>query len=191
MFNFLRLLIIFLIFSLCIGCARPFRFDGPYEGRIIDAESNQPIEGVVVDAVWEKVYPNVAGSSSEYFDTKETVTDKNGEFSIPGHGVLVFSAIDYPNITMFKAGYDGDGNCPWVAYDDENIRQFKGKVTRQKGKLVFRLKKLGLDERKKRIVPFPSGAPNNRIILHMIESNKEMMELGKQSDTLYDVDRYR
>jgi len=138
MLNCIKIFIIIVCCLSCISCVSPLRYDGPYEGRIIDYDTNQPIDGVVVDAVWYKRYTTLADSSSEYFDTRETVTDKNGNFSISGQGLLIFSCIDYPSITMFKAGYDGD-NGPWVAYNKRNSKWINGRVTRQDGQLVVRL----------------------------------------------------
>lgn len=172
---------------ICAGCS-PFRIDGPYTGRIIDDQTSQPIEGVVVDATWHRVYPNVAGSSSKYYDTRETLTDKNGEFRVPGMGVLVFSTIDKAIITIFKAGYDGI-HAEWVALDEKHLAQWKGKVTNVDGKLVIRLKSLSIEERKNRSVESPSpDAPNSKKKQFIIERNKEKIEIGRPSSTLTTVE---
>ena len=81
--NRIRLLFIALIIPLllpCSGCVSMLRYDGPYEGRVIDAETGKPIEGAVAHGTWMKVYPNPAGSSSEYYDSYEVLTNKEGEF---------------------------------------------------------------------------------------------------------------
>jgi hypothetical protein len=179
-----------LLLMLCLhfaGCA-PLRIDGPYKGQIINEQTSQPIEGVVVDATWHRVYPNVAGSSSTYYDTRETLTDKNGEFKIPGMGLLVFSFIDKANITIFKAGYDGV-SAGWVALDDNHLGQWRGKVTRDDGKLVIRLKRLSMKERRKQSGPnMPLDAPASKLKLLMLESNKENIEIGLPKSTLYTVE---
>lgn len=181
------LLFLIVIFQ-CSGCM-PLRIDGPYAGKIIDADTKQPLEGVVVDATWHKKYPNVAGSSSSYYDTRETLTDKNGEFSIPGMGLLLFSFLDKADITIFKAGYDGFGPSGWVAIDKNHLWQWHGKVTRDDGKLVIRLKTLNLEERKKRGSPsFPLDAPNNKLRLLIKESNREMIEIGRPATTILPVE---
>jgi hypothetical protein len=177
-------MILMLAVLACSGCVRPFRVDGPYSGRIIDAQTNQPLEGVVVDATWNRVYPNVAGSSSAYYDTRETVTDKNGVFSIPGMGLLIFSTIDKPIVTFFKAGYDGEGPTYWGSFDEENIQQFNGKITRDDGKLVIRLKKLSMEERRKRVIPFPDVPDNKAMKLFIMEYNKEMIGRDRPTSTL-------
>jgi hypothetical protein len=171
------------------GCVRPFRVDGPYSGRIIDAETSKPIEGVVVDATWYRVYPNVAGSSSKYYDTRETLTDKNGDFDIPGMGILLFSTIDKPIITIFKAGYDEVGPTPWQAFDLKNIWQFGGRITNREGQLKVKLRHLSMDERKRRYLDSPSvDAPNKKMKLFIKESNREMIEIGNSEETLIPVE---
>jgi hypothetical protein len=171
------------------GCVRPFRVDGPYSGRIIDAETNKPIEGVVVDATWHRGYPNVAGSSSKYYDTRETLTDKNGDFNIPGMGMLFFSTIDKPIITIFKAGYDEVGPTPWQAFDPKNIGQFRGRITHHEGQLKVKLRQLSMDERKHRHVDSPSvDAPNKKKKLFIIQRNQEMIEIGNSEETLIPVE---
>src|SRR3989304_5182368 len=49
------------------GCVQYIaRYDGLYEGKIVDAETRVPIEGVVVLGVWYKEAPTVAGAVSSY-----------------------------------------------------------------------------------------------------------------------------
>src|SRR4030067_3602137 len=56
--------------------------DGPWSGKVIDAETKEPIEGAVVVAVWKKIYSTLTGDSSYFFDAIETITDRTGNFSI-------------------------------------------------------------------------------------------------------------
>ncbi len=80
-----KLVILFIGISFFLpGCAYPFRYDGTYKGKVVDADTGQPIEGVVVLGVWETVTITPAGGTHDYYDAKETVTDKNGEFLISG-----------------------------------------------------------------------------------------------------------
>jgi hypothetical protein len=178
----LHVTILILVFLICSGCVSSFRIDGPYKGRIIDAQTNQPIEGAVIDATWCRVYPNAGGGTGVYYDNRETISDKAGEFSIPGMGLLFLSTIDEATITIFKAGYDGIGPGPWGAFDDKYLRQFNGQITRDNGDLIFRLKRLSMEERRNRrgVYPFPD-APNNKTKLFTIENNKEQLEIGKPS----------
>jgi len=93
-----------------------------YRGKIIDAETLKPIEGVVVIAQWLKCWPGIgAGELCDFDMVKETLTDKNGDWSITGpkgedtrefgyvRGVLSF-VIHYtrsPHFYTYKRGYLG------------------------------------------------------------------------------------
>ena len=89
------------------GCTSIFRIDGPYKGKVVDAETREPLEGVVVLGVWSKVYPNVAGTTSEFYDSVELLTDKKGEIKIPGKGLLLFSFLG--EMGVVKGGGDCSG----------------------------------------------------------------------------------
>ena len=158
------------------GCVGAFRYDGPYEGKVVDAETGRPLEGVVVLGVWDKVYPNVAGSSSEFYDSVEILTNKKGEFRIAGKGVLLFSNLDEMALVVYKAGYEMLGYCPWSGYKTRSARKL---VQWDGDKATFFLRRLSSDERKTRIVD-RVGLPGNREKLLTKEVNKERSYLGYQ-----------
>jgi hypothetical protein len=85
------------------GCA------GPWKGRILDAETKEPLEGTVVLAVWQRVYRTPAGGNSYFYEAKESVTNKSGEFEIPSYTPInllpLISYIRGPEFTIFKPGY--------------------------------------------------------------------------------------
>lgn len=171
--------IVLLTFSLCIiGCA-PLRYDGPYSGRVIDADTKQPIEGAVVHGNWSKVYPNPTGSNSEYYDSTEVLTDKNGNFKISGQGLLLFSFIDKMSLTIFKSGYGSFQNS-WEGLKSKYLQH---KVNWENDNLTIMLRHLSLEERKKRSISMPS-APNNKRKLFIREYNKEVID-GKGYDKSY------
>lgn len=83
--------------------------DGPYRGKVIDAETKQPIEGAVVVGVWRR-QPALAMHPKYLFEeAKEVSTDKDGEFTLPGH--FSFKSILSPlsevwvDIYIYKPGY--------------------------------------------------------------------------------------
>jgi len=56
-----------------------------YRGKVVDADTLQPIEGAVVVAKWDKCWPGIgAGELCDFSKAKEALTDANGEWSITG-----------------------------------------------------------------------------------------------------------
>jgi len=89
-----------------------YRFDA-ITGTVLDKETRKPIEGVVVVGHWGLEKQLVMGSSyTGPLVVKETVTDKDGKFTLPasiatdvlkrGH----FNAEMYPEIAFFKSGFE-------------------------------------------------------------------------------------
>ena len=179
--NWLCFACIVLVSSGCI----PARIDGPYEGRVIDAETNQPIQGAVVSGTWYKQAATPAGSVSTYYDSYEMLTDKNGEFHIPGKGLLVLTEIRDMNFSIFKAGYEQfPENSPWSGLKEWGPDD---RITWQGEKGTFKIRRLTLEERRNRSLGFPGG-PNKKNKLYIIESNKENTEIGRSADTLLPVE---
>ncbi len=92
------------------GCCRPnllypIALDGNYKGRVVEEQTREPIEGVVVTAVWYYVCATMAGGVDKYYDAYETVTDEHGNFTIPGKGIRFFIQLDEARVYIFKAGY--------------------------------------------------------------------------------------
>jgi hypothetical protein len=83
--------------------------DGPYSGRVIDSETKEPIESAAVLISWEMSTCTPGGGVSTYYDAKEAVTDKNGEFRVPRLISLALNPLYYldelTHITIFKPGY--------------------------------------------------------------------------------------
>ena len=97
----------FLLF-LSIGCGEILYADGPYLGRVIDKETKQPIEGAAVLAVWYKRTASLGHPSVTFYDAQETLTDNEGNFTIPGTSTVSLnplSRVDEPRFTIFKPGY--------------------------------------------------------------------------------------
>ena len=166
-------IIVFLIVA--TGSAYLVRYDGPYEGRVIDTETKQPIEGAVVLGVWYKEEPNVAGSTSTFYDAKETVTDKNGEFKIPGMGLKILSNIGTMNFLVFKAEYEDLGLWPWESLKEDMI--LRKQIKWEGNKAIIPLKKLTIEQRKRRHAD-KETIPDKKQRLLIKELNKEYKELG-------------
>jgi hypothetical protein len=115
-----NILSIFIVAFACIcfatSCAAGWLiFSKPaYSGRIIDAETKEPIEGAVVVAIYQKhpIIGGPAGSSASIIHIKEALTDKNGEFSIPSYATPM-SPNSYslePDFIIYKPGYSSYPN---------------------------------------------------------------------------------
>ena len=166
--------IIFLLFLICLANAcYPFRHDGPYKGRVVDAETGKPIEGVVVLGVWYKEIATAAGGVGSYYDATETVTDKSGEFEIKGKGLKILSNIGPMHVLIFKAGYEYIGMYPW-----DTLKADPRKINGEGEKAIIPLRRLTTEEREKQGSPdYPSEAPE-KIRLMLREINKDRVERG-------------
>lgn len=156
------------------GWAYLFRYDGPYKGKIIDADTGNPIEGVVVLGVWNHETPTAAGAVTSFYDAQETVTDKNGEFVIKGLGLKIFSDVIPMDVQIFKTGYEYIGLAPWVGFTYWDKIKWEGK------KAIIPLKKLMMEERESQGSPSvpPTNAPLKKIILMLKEINRDRIERG-------------
>jgi len=86
----------------------PYYYLPPFEGKVIDAETKQPISGAAVLAVYYGEYATVQGANTYEVDAQETLTDEKGDFKIaelkewfgehPGTPVKA-------NLIVFKPGY--------------------------------------------------------------------------------------
>lgn len=79
------------------------------EGRVLDAETRQPIEDAVVIAQWILATPP-EGHHNNYWIVIEAVTDAEGRYKIPGWGPKWrprFRWLDHydPRLVVFKPGY--------------------------------------------------------------------------------------
>ena len=162
-----------------LGACSPVKYDGPYKGRIIDAATGQPVEGVVVLGVWYTSIPGAGGTLHGFYDAMETVTDKNGDFEIKGLGLKIMSSVDPMDVLIFKAGYEYVGMYQWASFKiDQSLAE---KVKWEESRVIVPLKRLTVEERKKSST-FPSmpylKAPLEKVKLMLKEVNKEATERG-------------
>jgi len=93
------------------GCSRDEYVGAPIEARVVDDKSGGGLEGVHVVAAWQVKGGWEGGNIEGYLEVRETVTDTNGMFRIPGwgpkanpwHGGFGETA---PRIMLFKPGYE-------------------------------------------------------------------------------------
>lgn len=80
-----------------------------YRGKVVDAQTGEPLEGAVIAIVWYKK-PVITMNGPQYFHSaKEGFTDSNGEFSVDGSPGIDWNPLTYikerPYIAIFKPGY--------------------------------------------------------------------------------------
>ncbi len=94
---------VFLIFVLMItsGCSHY----SDITGKVIDAATGKPIEGAIVVAQWTKKRGWLGEQQRELHKIIETLTDKEGKFSLSG---TVGFVLDPPEMIIYKEGY-----IPW------------------------------------------------------------------------------
>ena len=96
------------------GCAITRGF-GPYQGIVIDKDTQAPLEETAVLVSFWTEMPGPGGGASSFADAVETLTDSNGVFYIPRHRVFVFRPISLWNkhggIMIFKPGYTCYPGC--------------------------------------------------------------------------------
>jgi len=81
---------------------------GPWRAQIVDAETGQPLEGVVVLFVWHKMTRTPGGPSPAFEDAEEAVTGPDGRFTIRARRLFTLNPFKYvegPEVVIFKPGY--------------------------------------------------------------------------------------
>lgn len=79
------------------------------EGWVVDAETNQPLEGVVVSANWKLTGGIMSGQPIGQLQILETVTDENGRYHFQKWGPKIALQGELreesPQILLFKPGF--------------------------------------------------------------------------------------
>jgi hypothetical protein len=100
-------------FSLCLFTAATcnaswLAFHKPeFKGKIVDIETKEPIEGVVVVAIYSKLQMAIGDSVVMNIHAQEALTNKKGEFIIPSYSTVINPlSSSYPvYFHIFKPGY--------------------------------------------------------------------------------------
>ena len=181
-----KILLILILTSLVISATSCYGFalirkDGPYEGRVIDVDTGEPIEGVVVLGDWSREHISPGGAVHTFYDATETVTDNNGEFRIEGMGLEILSNVTPMDVLIFKAGYEYF-ESPWNSLKKSKYLITKKKIKWEGNRAIIPLKKLTMEERRKQGTPsFPSEAyEKKKMPLLIKEINKEEKLFGRQ-----------
>ncbi len=134
-FFYIGLIMAFLLFSATSSHALWWMvYHKPaFKGKVMDAETKEPIEGAVVVVKYSKTAIRLGPESNTItVDVKETLTDKEGIFNIPSYTTIIdpLAWEGMANFIIFKPGYDrwqGYQSLPYgIRPIDEEIFFSKG-----------------------------------------------------------------
>lgn len=140
---------------------------GPYRGRVIDSETQAPIEGAVVVAVWSYRVWALVQTNTKFHDALEVLTDPDGYFVVNSPEIerRAPQRTRFPRFTIFKPGYgyfQGWFASP-EAMADRQHREILG---------VVKLQRLTGQSRQERLRNFPpdlrtSDVPEQKILNYL------------------------
>ncbi|HAG49758.1 MAG TPA: hypothetical protein DCL42_00270 [Deltaproteobacteria bacterium] len=166
---------------------------GPFQGKILDAETKEPIEGVVVLIEWCQYRLSSLFENTIFYDAQETLTDKNGEFYISGIWIVNpwTRLMVVADVIIYKSGYgtvDGiDLHGPWKSFLEREWGAPKGTyiLKVENGKPVIILEKVTDVEERRKNIPSEPSVPDGKYHqlkwkwkLLRLEKNKERKFLG-------------
>lgn len=161
---------------------------GPFHGKILDADTREPVEGVVVLIEWRQYRLSSLFENTIFYDAQETLSDKNGEFYISGIWILNpwTRLMLESHVIIYKSGYYGI-HVPWGSLLKPWGEPIAGErrtyvLEVEDGKPVIMLKKvIDIDERWKNVGRADPGSdiPDEKVKLLMNEINKEKENLRK------------
>jgi hypothetical protein len=95
--------------ALTAGCMGHLAYySASYRGKVVDADTKQPLLGAVVLAVWyrEAALFGGHGPAVDYHDSLEVLTSEQGEFTIPKRNHFTWiGKIQEPEFIVYYPGY--------------------------------------------------------------------------------------
>ncbi|MBW1728409.1 MAG: carboxypeptidase regulatory-like domain-containing protein [Deltaproteobacteria bacterium] len=110
-----------------------FFWDGPYWGRVVDADTGKPIAGANVMAKWKIEYSAILILTSYHADAREAVTDEKGRFFVPmARAVWLWplSRIYLDELNVYKPGYDSHPPRMQYAWNDKEKEKWRKKLNK-------------------------------------------------------------
>jgi hypothetical protein len=98
-----------LILVLASGCqTTTYVKTSPVSGKVVDAETNMPIDDVIVIGYWPASIDFSPDSSEVTVEVLEAVTNKEGSYNIPGWSKKSYGTFTYsrPRMIFYKTGYE-------------------------------------------------------------------------------------
>jgi len=138
---------------------------GPWKAQIVDEETGQPIEGVVVLAVWIRYTASPGGwAGAKYYASEEVVTGPDGRFVIPRRTVInwlpLLTEIRGPEFKIFKPGYGAWGIRGWKGERPKEWEDLTVGEILTKENIVIELPPLKTREERLEFYRSPSRSPS-------------------------------
>src|SRR5215831_16058944 len=96
---------------------------GPYRGKVVDAQTKEPIADAVVLIYWNREAPGLGhGPSEAFLDADEALANERGEFTVganPPRTWVPGTWVSRPHLTIFSPGY---GYFPMHVSTDVPVR---------------------------------------------------------------------
>lgn len=151
-----------------------------YEGQIVDAETKEPIEGVVVFMKWSYLEFSLMPHAHKFADAYETLTDSEGRFSLRrfwsfNPWKLAFAA---NLLTIFKSGYEPVGRGSWGALLQYEWGAKEGSIIWkvEGGDPVILLKKVSdMEQRKKNMSRVDYRLTKDNLLLGEINKDRQIL----------------
>jgi len=103
---------------------------GPFEGRIIDAETGRGISGAAVIVLWKKAVPEPAGGHEEFYDASWAVSRADGDFAIKRHNPPWFRlGITGPYLSFLAPAYELYELTPESSATGNHVQLHEGNIT--------------------------------------------------------------
>ncbi len=142
---------------------------GPYYGKVVEAETGEPIDKAVV-AVWfltESI--SLGGAVHHVEDAVETLTDANGEFRIPAKRLYKYKLFstwyDQCQVTIYIPGY---GSYPWSRNSNNSLNEKALPFLPENEYVTYYLPKLlTMEEKKNDFVHSPMGKADEKLPMLM------------------------
>ena len=197
---FIGLILILLLIVMFVHAS-----DRTYQGRVIDAETKEPIEGAVVVVSWWEEKGAFLGSLERLKDVKETLTDRDGKWSIIGpesdkekivrgmlSAIAIIWAIRDPGFIIFKPGY-----CSWPegfstdAYKDKIKPGGSGQIT--EGKTIELPRLTNREDRLKafNLGPIRSSSDDPKIKKKFLKKQLEYLRLLDEENRNLGLSEYK
>jgi hypothetical protein len=154
------------------GAASPQAKYGPYRGQLVDVETNKPIAGAAVIAIWWEAVFNPVQGKQEFYDAKEAVTDADGRFEIGRLDVPFYKLGVQPGqVSYFAPGYIPVQEIVTTPDGEHFVAPTIVKLRRAKNR----------DERVKYQRRLPPSIPFKKMPTFLKVFNEERLSLGLQA----------